>query len=108
VSGLRIAKMGICFLMSDPRQAAAATAGPRTARSTRALGWALSVLLWALASDARTLVALLSVVGAAVIRYFYVVTTDAGKGRSVFWSAWFFAVAGVCELLWLAGNSFRI
>ena len=72
--------------MSDPRKAAAAKAGPRLPRRVRAVGWALSVLLWAIASDARPVLALL---------------TRSGIGRSVFWSPWFFAVAALCELAWL-------
>jgi hypothetical protein len=61
------------------------------------------VVLWAVASDARPLLALLSVLTAAAIRGVYVITT--GAGRSVFWSPWFFAVAAVCELVWLIGSS---
>ena len=63
----------------------------------------LSVLVWAIASDARLLLALLSVLAAAVIRCVYVVTVNTGKARSVFWSPWFFAVAAACELAWLLG-----
>jgi hypothetical protein len=87
--------------MSDPRQAAAELAGGRAPRWTRLLGWLLSVLLWALASDGRPLLALLSLVAAVVIRCAYVVMTRLGTGRSVFWSSWFFAVAAACELGWL-------
>jgi hypothetical protein len=57
------------------------------------------VLLWAVASDARPLLALLSVLAAAAIRGVYVITT--GPGRSVFWSPWFFAVAALGEVVWL-------
>ena len=88
-------------VMSDPRQAAAHLAGHRAPRGTRLLGWLLSVALWALASDGRPLVALLSLGAAVVIRCVYVVMTRRGTGRSVFWSAWFFAVAAVCEVAWL-------
>jgi hypothetical protein len=87
--------------MSDPRQAIAAKAGPRSAQWLRVLGWGLSVVAWAAASDARPLLALLSVAAAAVIRCLYVVVTGWGKGRSTFWSPWFFAVAAGCELVWL-------
>lgn len=67
----------------------------------RRLGWAVALIAWAVASDARPLLALLSVVAAVAIRTVYVVTTSWGKGRSVFWSSWFFAVAAVCEIAWL-------
>jgi hypothetical protein len=87
--------------MADPRQAAATLAGHRAPRWARAVGWALSVVLWALASDARPVLALLSLLAATVIRGVYVITTSWGKGRSVFWSPWFFAVAAVCEVTWL-------
>jgi hypothetical protein len=40
------------------------------------------------------------VLAAAVIRGVYVIGTSWGKGRFVFWSAWFFAVAALCELIW--------
>ena|ERR1700722_643097 len=86
--------------VSDPRHAAAAVAGPRLPQWVRIAGWAGSVLCWAVASDARPLVAVLSVLAAAVVRGIYVVA-GWGAGRSVFWSAWFFAVAAVCELVWL-------
>ena len=86
--------------MSDPRQAAAETAGLRVPRWVRALGWALGVLAWAIASDARPVLALLSVLAAAVIRGVYVIATNWGKGRFVFWSSWFFAVAALCEVAW--------
>jgi hypothetical protein len=79
-------------------------AGPRLPQWVRVAGWAVSVLCWALASDARPWVALLSVPAAALIRGSYVVT-GWGAGRSVFWSAWFFAVAALCELAWLAVGS---
>jgi hypothetical protein len=91
--------------MSDPRQAAAELAGSRAPRWTRISGWALSILLWAVASDARPLVALLSLLAAASIRCVYVVLISWGKGRSVFWSAWFFTVAAGCELAWLIGSA---
>jgi hypothetical protein len=68
----------------------------------RRLGWTFALVAWAVASDARPLLAFLSVVAAVVIRTVYVVMTSRGKGRSVFWSAWFFAVAAVCEIAWLA------
>ena len=86
--------------MSDPRQAAAETAGLRVPRWVRVLGWALSVVLWAIASDARPVLAVLSVLAAVVIRGVYVIGTSWGKGRFVFWSPWFFAVAALCELVW--------
>ena len=86
--------------MSDPRQAAAHTAGLRVPRWVRVLGWAVSVLLWAIASDARPVLAVLSVLAAVAIRGVYVIATSWGKGRFVFWSPWFFAVAALCELAW--------
>jgi hypothetical protein len=89
--------------MSDPRQVAAALAGSRAPQWARIGGWALSVLAWAIASDGRPLLALLSLVAAAAIRCAYVVLIAAG--RAVFWSAWFFAVAAVCELVWLLGSA---
>jgi hypothetical protein len=64
----------------------------------------LALIAWAVASDARPLLAVLSVGAAVVIRTVYVVTTSWGKGRSVFWSPWFFAVAAACELAWLAAR----
>ena len=85
---------------------AADLAGPRAPQWARILGWTLSVLAWAIASDGRPLVALLSIVAAAAIRYPYVVLIAAG--RAVFWSAWFFAVAAVCELAWLFVLSPRV
>lgn len=91
--------------MSDPRRAAAALAGDRAPRWTRLLGWLVSVALWVLASDGRPVLALLSVLAAAVIRCVYVVMTRLGTGRSVFWSAWFFAVAAGCEVVWLIARS---
>jgi flavin reductase (DIM6/NTAB) family NADH-FMN oxidoreductase RutF len=60
------------------------------------------VAAWAIASDARPLLALLSLVAATLIRGVYVITTSWGKGRSVFASSWFFAVAALCEIVWLA------
>ena len=86
--------------MSDPRQAAAETAGLRVPRRVRVLGWSLSVLVWAIASDARPVLAGLSVLAAVIIRGAYVIATSQGKGRFVFWSAWFFAVAALCEIIW--------
>jgi Na+/glutamate symporter len=76
-------------------------AGHRAPRWARLLGWLVSIALWAVASDARPLLALLSVAAAVVIRCVYVVTTRLGTGRSVFWSSWFFAVAAACEVAWL-------
>lgn len=90
--------------MADPKKASAETAGQRMPRSVRFLGFALGVLAWAIASDARPLLALLSLVAAALIRGVYVITTRWGTGRSVFASAWFFAVAALCELVWLAAT----
>jgi hypothetical protein len=66
----------------------------------RVLGWSLSVLVWAIASDAHPLLAGLSVLAAVVIRGVYVIATGRGKGRFVFWSPWFFAVAALCEIIW--------
>src|SRR5471030_1480919 len=88
--------------MSDPRQAAAQLAGHRAPQRARLLGWLISTVLWVIASDGRPLLALLSVAAAVVIRCVYVVMTRLGTGRSVFWSAWFFVVAAVCEIAWLA------
>jgi uncharacterized membrane protein len=93
--------------MSDPRKAAAETTGRRGSRRVRDVGWALSVLLWGIASDARPLLALLSVLAAVAIRTVYVAGMRWGRGRNVFLSPWFFAVAGVCELAWLVGRSFH-
>lgn len=93
--------------MSDPRQATAEAAGPRSPRTARVLGWTVSVLVWVIASDARPLLALLSVLAAAVIRGTYVITMGFELGRSVFWSSWFFVVAALCELAWLAFRSFH-
>jgi hypothetical protein len=89
--------------MVDPRQASAEEAGRRRPRWLRLLGWALGVLLWAVASDARPLVALLSLLAALVLRGGYVIV-GWGKGRSIFWSPWFFAVAAVCEVAWLIAD----
>ncbi len=89
--------------MPDPRQAAAALAGSRTPHWVRIAGWGLSVLVWAVASDGRPLLALVSVVAAAAIRCAYVVLIAAG--RAVFWSAWFFAVAAGFEVVWLLGSA---
>jgi hypothetical protein len=91
--------------MSDPRQVAAERAGHRAPRSIRGLGWGLSVLVWAVVSDARPALALLSLASAVVIRAVYVITMRWGRGRSVFWSPWFFAVAALCEAAWLLGRS---
>lgn len=63
------------------------------------------MVAWAVATDGRPLLAALSVAAAVVIRTVYVVATRWGKGRSVFWSPWFFAVAAVCEIVWLAITS---
>lgn len=90
--------------MADPKKASAESAGRRVPRNVRFLGWALAVVAWAIASDARPLLALLSVVAAAAIRGVYVIMTSWGKGRSVFASAWFFAVAALCEIVWLLAN----
>jgi hypothetical protein len=91
--------------MPDPKKASAARAGRRDPRWTRRLGWVLALITWAVASGARPILAVLSVVAAVVIRTVYVVTTSWGKGRSVFWSSWFFAVAAVCEIAWLAARA---
>jgi hypothetical protein len=69
----------------------------------RIVGWGASVLIWAVAADGRPLLALFSVIVAAVVRYGYVVLFTAG--RAVFWSAWFFAVAALVEVAWLVGSS---
>jgi hypothetical protein len=50
----------------------------------RFAGWALSVLIWAVASDGRPFLALVVLLGAAAIRRAYVVLIAAG--RAVFWS----------------------
>jgi hypothetical protein len=68
----------------------------------RELGWGLSILAWLLASDARPLLALVSFLAAVAIRTAWVVLSPWGRGRSVFWSAWFFGVAALCEVVWLA------
>jgi flavin reductase (DIM6/NTAB) family NADH-FMN oxidoreductase RutF len=88
--------------MADPKKASAERAAVRRPRWIRFLGWALAVAAWAVASEARPLLALLSVVATAAIRGVYVITTGWGKGRSVFASSWFFAVAALCEIVWLA------
>ena len=88
--------------MPDPKKASAERAGPRRPRWVRLLGWTLAIAAWAVASDARPLLALLSVVATAVIRGVYVIATRWGKGRSVFASSWFFAIAALCEIAWLA------
>jgi hypothetical protein len=87
--------------MTDPRNAAAALAGFRRPRWERMAGWALSVILWAIASDARLVLAALSLLAALVIRAVYVIAISWGTGRSTFWSPWFFAVAAACEFGWL-------
>jgi hypothetical protein len=61
--------------------------------------WVVSVFAWAVASDGRPLLTLSSVAVAATLRFGYVVLV--APGRSVFWSAWFLAVAAFCEILWL-------
>jgi hypothetical protein len=76
-------------------------------RRERGVGWALAVLLWLVASAAHPWLALLSVLAAVAIRTVYVVGMRWGRGRNVFWSPWFFAVAAVCELAWLAWRSAR-
>jgi hypothetical protein len=91
--------------MPDPKKASAERAGRRDPRLLRRLGWLLALVVWAVASDGRPLLALLSVVAAVVIRTVYVVMASWGKGRSVFWSSWFFAVAALCEIVWLAVGS---
>jgi hypothetical protein len=63
------------------------------------------VAFWAIASDARPLLALLSLIPAWLIRVAYVVMTRLGNGRAVLWSAWFFAIAAICELAWLLERS---
>jgi len=103
--GCRIDELGIEQAMSDPKHAAAALAGPRATRQRRAVGWGLAVLAWAAASDARPLLALLSLLAAATLRCVYVVTSSSGTGRSTFWSAWFFAVAAAAELAWLVARA---
>jgi hypothetical protein len=59
------------------------------------------VIVWVAASDARPLLALVSILAAFAIRGISVIVTRTGTGRSVFWSPWFFAVAAFCELVWL-------
>jgi len=68
------------------------------------VGWGLAVLAWAAASDARPLLAVISLLVAATLRCIYVVTTSSGTGRSTFWSAWFFAVAAAAELAWIVAR----
>ena len=63
------------------------------------------MLIWAIASDGQPLLALLSVLAAAVIRTVHVVVIGWGSGRNVFWSAWFFAIAALCEFAWLVFTS---
>jgi hypothetical protein len=86
--------------MADPREAGARDAGSRSPRSVRLVGWCAGVVLWAVASDGRVLLALVSVLAAIALRGVYVIV-GWGKGRSVFWSAWLFAVGAICELVWL-------
>jgi hypothetical protein len=88
--------------MPDPKRASAERAGRRGPRSLRRLGWVLALVVWAVASDARPWLALLSVLAAVVVRTVYVTVTSWGKGRSVVWSSWFFAVAAFSEVVWLA------
>ena len=76
-------------------------------RSSRALGWAVSLIAWAIASDGHPLLALVSVLAAVAVRTIYLMAAGGGKARSVIVSPWFFAVAATCELLWLAGSSFH-
>jgi hypothetical protein len=90
--------------MTDPRRATAELAGNRLPRWTRLLGWIVAVIAWAIASEGRPLLALLSVLAAVLIRCVYVVLTPWGRGRSVFWSSWFFAVAAACEVVWLIAS----
>ena len=59
------------------------------------------MVCWAIASDARPLLALLSLLAAWLIRVAYVLATRLGHGRAVLWSAWFFVIAAICELAWL-------
>jgi hypothetical protein len=92
--------------MSDPRKESAAEAGPRRPRWVRLGGWALAVVLWGVASDARPLLAVLSLLAAMALRGAYVIT-GLGKGRSIFWSSWFFAVAALCEIVWLVFDRLR-
>jgi hypothetical protein len=90
--------------MPDPKKASAERAGRRGLGSMRRLGGALALVGWAIASEARPWLALLSVIAAVVMRTVYVTATSWGKGRSVFWSPWFFAVAAACELVWLVAR----
>jgi hypothetical protein len=71
------------------------------------LGWLLSVLLWAVASDTRVVLALVAVVVAAALLGACVITTGWGKGRSAFWSPWLFTTAALCEVVWLVGSHVR-
>ena len=103
--GCRSVVLGRTFPVSDPRQGAAHLAGSRAPRWARAAAWSVSVVFWAIASDARPLLALLSLIAAWLIRVAYVVTTRSGNGRAVLWSAWFFAIAAICELAWLLERS---
>lgn len=88
--------------MVDPKKTAAARASRRRPGWVRLVGSALAVIAWAIASDTRPLLALFSLLAAVAIRSIYVILTRWGRGQSVFWSAWFFAVAALCELVWLA------
>jgi Flp pilus assembly protein TadB len=88
--------------MSDPREASARDAAVRLPRSARIVGWCVGVVLWAVASDGHVLLAVASALVAIAIRCVYVVV-GWGKGRFVFRSAWLFAVAAICELVWRFG-----
>jgi hypothetical protein len=91
--------------VSDPRQTAAAVAGPRVPQWARTAGWVVAVICWAVASDARPWLAVLSLPAAALIRDVYVIVTGRSGGFTGFWSPWFFVVAAACELAWLFGLS---
>lgn len=91
-------------MVSDPRRVQAQVASERPARDLRILGWLLGVALWVIASDGRPLVAGLSVLAALVIRAVVVFVVRGGQSFSVFWSAWFFAVAAACELGWFVAR----
>jgi hypothetical protein len=95
-------------LVTDPRKEAAETAGLRHSRRWRHAGWLLAVLAWAIASDARVVLAVVAVVIASVVVGAVVITTGYGKGRAVFWSPWLFATAALGEVVWLVGFRSRI
>ena len=97
---LPFSRNGYDSSMSDPRRALAAEAGPRLPRRVRGVGWAASAVLWLIASDGRPLLLLGGFVVALLLRGGYVIV-GWGKGRSVFWSPWFFAVAALAEFIWL-------